>query len=135
MSYVVLAGVACAHSSPALQISVEVPDTYSASGTDTPTGESEAARHRAAYEAFWWNCVSVRATDAAARCPFSCSGTAAATDGCGSGASAAERGIHDLARRFPSSRVQSYLQSLSATPEAREKMKRYFPDGPRTEAR
>ncbi|HZM27331.1 MAG TPA: hypothetical protein VFB89_08235, partial [Gemmatimonadales bacterium] len=49
---------------------VRVPAAYQRDppGWQSPTGESEAERYSRAYEAFWWNCIMVRADSLDARC-------------------------------------------------------------------
>ena len=78
-----------------------------------PNGDPEPVRYSKAHEAFWWNCVMVRAQDLNARCPIICSGTPAAAPGCGEGAIDADDQIEELLRQFPSSQVQSYLEIAS----------------------
>src|SRR5258706_10556169 len=51
-----------------------------------PTGKQEQISYIVAYEAFWWNCVAVRAAGLQRRCPFTASGTPAASAGARDGA-------------------------------------------------
>ena len=67
------------------------------------------------------------------RCPFICSGTPAATYGCAQGTEDAEREIRQLLAHHDVTRVRKYLQSIAASPEGKEKIRLYFPSGPRTE--
>ncbi len=99
-------------------------------GWKPPNGESESTRYTKSYEAYWWNCVMVRAKDLDARCPFICSGTPAATYGCRDGEMDANRQIDQLLKRYSSREVGGYLRSLARRPEAKEKIAPYFPDGP-----
>ncbi|HTO09674.1 MAG TPA: hypothetical protein VMR86_21665 [Myxococcota bacterium] len=129
-----LAALACAGPGPSLECRVNVPALYLQPGAELvppPDGEPEPVRYTRAYQAFWWNCVAVRARRLDARCPFTCSGTPAASDGCAEGSSDATRDIDSLLQRFPPGRVQSYLTSLAAQPEAREKLAAYFGNTPR----
>jgi hypothetical protein len=98
-----------------------------------PNGQPERVRYTVAYEAFWWNCVMLNAQDLKARCPLACSGTPAATHGCGDGSADAANRISDLRRGHSTADVQEYLNSIAATPEARRKIAPYFPNGPRSE--
>jgi hypothetical protein len=83
-----------------------------------------------AYEAFCWNCVQVRSGDLQARCPFICSGSYSATEGCRDGAQHATDGIEALLVSSGPERVREYLRRLATSPEGREKAELYFPDGP-----
>jgi hypothetical protein len=99
----------------------------------SPNGETNAVRYTVAYEAYWWNCVQVRAAELEGRCPSVCSGNAAATRGCTDGATKASSGIDGLLRRFSTEQVQQYLRTLALEPAGKVKMKGYFTDGPRAE--
>jgi hypothetical protein len=72
-------------------------------------------------EAFWWNCVMVKAQRPEAQCAIVCSGTPAASDGCWDGATSAERQISRLTKEHGVKEVQAYLRSFSSTPAAKEK--------------
>lgn len=96
------------------------------SPTPPPNGESEAKRYTAAYEAFWWNCVAVRAANLHGRCPFTASGTPAASDGAREGASDADSQIDRLLKTHARAEVQKYLRSIAFTAAAKEKMRSYF---------
>jgi hypothetical protein len=98
-----------------------------------PTGEAPAARYRLAYESFWWNCVAVKAEDTNARCPFVCSGTPAAADGCYEGKADAEKTVRDLISRVGVPKAKKRLESLIAMPDAEQSIRRYFPSGPERE--
>ena len=102
-------------------------------GWMSPTGEPESVRYTESYEAFWWNCFMVKAAGLEGRCPFTCSGTPAATYGCSDGAMDAERQIRQLLNLHDRMKVQDYLRSKTSDKEAKEKIKSYFPDGPEAE--
>src|SRR5215212_7610830 len=82
-----------------------------------PTSEAPAVRYRMAYQAFWWNCLAVRADRADSRCPFVCSGTAAAVDGCRQGADDGERAVQELVRRLGKEDARDVLRSQVARPD------------------
>ena len=133
------AAVACSISQPDLVYRAVVPDEFKDPNLEfnlnPPNGDPEPVRYSKAHEAFWWNCVMVRAQDLNARCPTICSGTPAAARGCGEGAIDADDQIEELLRQFPSSQVQSYLKSLASSLGAREKLNGYgyFSAGPKAE--
>jgi hypothetical protein len=117
---------------PTLSCKVSVPPE--ARGADiSPNGETNAVRYTAAYEAFWWNCVLVRAEALEARCPFMCSGDAAATLGCADGGAKASNDIDGLVRRFSRKQTREYLRTLAQDPAGRLRVKPYFGNGPRSE--
>lgn len=97
-----------------------------------PNGQPERVRYAIAYQAFWWNCVSVKAIDLSANCPGGCSGTPGATWGCSDGSMDAYNRIEDLLKQFPPKQVQAYLKSIASTKEAQKAIATYFPDGPST---
>jgi hypothetical protein len=97
-----------------------------------PNGQQERVRYKVAYEAFWWNCVSVRAVDLNRRCPFLPSGTPAACAGAWDGETNADEQIEALLKTYPARRVQTYLRSLASSPRAKGKMQPYF-ESPQTE--
>lgn len=111
---------ACVPRSPNLVCRVEVPAEFLATATLSPNAESEAARYRAAYEAFWWRCVAARAHDLDAECAFLCSGTPAAGAGCRDGGEAAQAGIDRLLETLGGGKTREYLLSLSRRHEARK---------------
>lgn len=102
-------------------------------GWKSPTGEPESVRYTKSYEAFWWNCVMVKAASLEGRCPFTCSGTPAATYGCSDGADDAERQIRQLLKFHDKMKVQYYLRTMASDQEGKQKIKPYFPDGPHAE--
>ena len=73
----------------------------------------------------------VKAEDLKGRCPSSCSGTAAATYGCSDGSIDAEKQIHQLLKHYDLNNVVEYLKTMSKNPAGLEKIKIYFPKGPR----
>jgi hypothetical protein len=91
-----------------------------------PNGQPEPNRYTVAYEAFWWNCVAVRAADLQGRCPFVASGTPAASAGAADGAMNADSQIDRVLKRHIATKVQKYLQSIAYSPAAKEKMRPYF---------
>jgi hypothetical protein len=123
---------ACGTASLALSCRPKIPEGFrkDPAGWQSPTGESEAERYTRAYEAFWWNCVAVKGDDLGNRCPFMCSGTPAATEGCTDGAMEAEAEISRLTREFPAARVRAYLSETAAAANVRSRMGGYFAAGP-----
>ena len=117
-----------------MTLRVVVPEDFRNSKL-APNDEPESLRYTKAYEAFWWNCVMVKARDIHSRCPFTCSGTPAATAGCSQGAADAEDQIVTLLKCFSAPEVQTYLEKLGSTPDARRKLSGYgyFQDGPKAE--
>jgi hypothetical protein len=111
-----------------------VPLEYRQTVFDPPNGEPEPVRYKKAYEAFWWNCVFVRANDPRDRCPFTCSGTPAAVGGCANGAGDADSAIDLAIKQHGADEVVPYLKSLTKSRGAKEKLKPYFPDGPTPES-
>jgi hypothetical protein len=98
-----------------------------------PNGEPEPIRYQKTYNAFWWNCVMVKANNLDACCLFTCSGTAADAAGCGDGKSDAGSIIAALHTKLLRSEVQQYLRSIASTEEAKNKIHPYFQDTPRPE--
>lgn len=134
-SAIIVLAVGCASHSFSISCQVRMPDKFQQDppGWKSPTGEPESVRYTKSYEAFWWNCVMLKAKDPKGRCPSTCSGTPAANYGCLAGARDAERQITQLVRVHDKTKVQHYLQSLASDPEGAAKIKPYFPDGPRAE--
>jgi hypothetical protein len=125
--------LASADNGPNLKCVVKVPKEYRQTPFDPPpNGEPEPVRYTAAYEAFWWNCVAVRAADLQERCPFVASGTPAASAGAMDGATNAETQIRRLRRTYAASVIQKYLSTIASQPEAKQKMRPYF-DKPTSE--
>jgi hypothetical protein len=114
-----------------MSCSVRLPAEFAGALARGPNGETENARYAKAYEAFWWNCVTVKAADLDAGCPTLCSGTPAASLGCLRGAEEAEGQIRQRLATHSRPQVQHYLRSLAAEPAATEKAALYFPGGPR----
>jgi hypothetical protein len=121
------------HLSPHSGVPVEYKHQPSAL-TPPPNGEPEAVRYRKSYEAFWWKCAIVRSHDLNARCPSACSGTAAAAAGCGQGSGDADTDISALVSRKGPAWTQEYLKAFVKKSDGYEKIKAYFPDGPKVEA-
>ena len=119
--------LASADNGPKIKCVVKVPKEYRKTPFNPPpNGEPETLRYAAAYEAFWWNCVALRAADPQGRCPFVASGTPAASAGAMDGAMNAEDQIRQLRRKYPASVIQKYLSTIASQPEAKEKMHPYF---------
>jgi hypothetical protein len=123
-----------AASEPKMIFRVEVPEEFKKSKF-APNSDPEPVRYTKAYEAFWWNCVMVRGRDLNARCPFVCSGTAAATSGCADGANNADGQIGALLKQFSAKKVQAHLKQLGSAPRARQRLNGhgYFRDGPKAD--
>jgi hypothetical protein len=132
ISYLTLS---CASShGPHMECLVKVPHEYKKTlWNPPPNGEPEPIRYRKSYEAFWWNCVMVKADNLEARCPFTCSGTPAAVAGCVAGESNADKQITDLMNKYSRSEVQQYLRSLASTEEAKKMIYPYFQEAPQPE--
>ncbi|MFC1885113.1 hypothetical protein ACFL2O_10115 [Thermodesulfobacteriota bacterium] len=111
---------------------VNVPDEFKQDppGWIPPNGEPESIRYTKTYEAFWWNCVMVKAEGLGRRCPFTCSGTPGATSGCPDGADDAEKQIMQLLKYHDAKEVMEYLKTLAKNSIGLSKIKPYFPDGP-----
>jgi hypothetical protein len=118
--------IVSADAGPTMKCVVKVPKEYRESDLNPPNGESEAVRYATAYQAFWWNCVAVRAADLQGRCPFVASGTPGASAGAMDGAANAETQIRRLQRKYGTLAVHKYLSTIAAQPEAMQKMRPYF---------
>lgn len=127
--------LSCATAGPHMVCRVKVPTEYQKTPpwNPSPNGEPEPIRYQKTYEAFWWNCVMVKADNLDARCPFTCSGTPAAAAGCGDGESDAANKIADLLTKYSRSEVKQYLRSLAATEQAKKKIYPYFQETPQPE--
>ena len=132
LAVLLTAGVGAAATPLRLSCNVQVPSGYLVDppGWESPTVESEAQRYTRAYEAFWWNCIMLKATAMDARCPSSCSGTPAATAGCADGGVQATEAVSLALREHPPVSVQRYLRTLASEPKAKRKTASYFPGGP-----
>ena len=117
---------------PRLSRKVSVPSSVKAAER-SPNGETNGVRYTTAYEAYWWNCVLVRAESLEGRCPSACSGNDAATLGCADGSVKARNDIDELVLRFSGKRVREYLRTLAQGPAGRLKIKPYFSNGPQAE--
>ena len=121
------AQLASAKDGPNIKCVVKVPREYRKTPFNPPpNGQPEPVRYTVAYEAFWWNCVAVRAADLQGHCPFLASGTPAASAGAMDGAANAEDQIRRLQRKYAASAVQQYLNAIASQPEAKQKMRHYF---------
>jgi hypothetical protein len=105
------AAVASADGGLSMKCRVVVPKEYNVTPFDPPpNGQPEAVRYTVAYEAFWWNCVAVRAADLQGRCPFLASGTPGAAAGADDGAMNADKQIDRLLRKYSARSVQNCVQ-------------------------
>ena len=131
---VVVTTSGCASHPLDLSCEVAVPSKFTKDPPEwvSPTGEPESLRYTKSYEAFWWNCVMVKAVDYNDTCPFSCSGTPAATYGCAEGAADAKKQIRHLLRTNTPLKVTNHLESIASSPEGKSKISAYFPNGPST---
>ena len=119
---------------PHMMCEVKVPADYQKTPWNPPpNGEPEPIRYQKSYEAFWWNCVMVKANNLDARCPFTCSGTPAAVAGCVDGESDADRQIAASLNKYSRPEVQKYLHSMASTEEAKNKIYPYFQATPQPE--
>jgi len=92
--------VASADSGMNMRCRVNVPEKYRTTPFKVPpNGQAEPVRYKVAYEAFWWNCVTVRGSDLESRCPFTANGTPAASAGAKDGALNAEFQIEVLLKK------------------------------------
>jgi hypothetical protein len=128
IAFALLLGLAAfADNGPIMTCRVMVPKEFMKTPSNPPpNGQPEPVRYKVAYEAFWWNCVAVRAADPQGRCPFVASGTAAASAGAADGAIDAENQIRRLRQKYSASVVQEYLSSIASRSEAKQKMQPYF---------
>jgi hypothetical protein len=122
----VLVGVGCTDGL-APQVSIPPDHLRTRPEASDPTGEPPAVRYRNGYESFWWNCLALKAADSDARCPFVCSGTTAAADGCRQGAADAELVTQELFQRVGKENAQDRLRSRVAKVDAQQSIRRYFP--------
>jgi hypothetical protein len=134
LSVFILLTLSCVSHKPYIECRVSVPNEYQKTPWNPPpNGEPEPIRYKTSYEAFWWNCVMVKANNLDERCPFTCSGTPAAVAGCVDGESNADRQITGLMNKYSRSEVQQYLRSLASTEEAKKKIYPYFQETPQPE--
>lgn len=133
LAALVFGGAAFGAGHMSLRCHVRVPREYRKTPFNPPpNGEPEPVRYSRAYEAFWWNCVAVRAAKLDGRCPFAASGTPAASAGAVDGAMNADEQIDGLLKHHSPSKVQRYLRTLASTKEAKRAMSPYF-DSPTPE--
>lgn len=124
--------VGCATQTPSISCEASVPGQFEHDDArwEPPNGAPESFRYLLSYEAFWYNCVMVKAADLDGRCPSTCSGTSAASHGCSDGAMNAEQQIEALLTDYDRTEIQRYLQTIANTEEALSITQPYFPDGP-----
>jgi len=121
------AAVASADSGLKLRCRVVVPNEYRQTPFDPPpNGEPEPVRYKIAYQAYWWNCIAVRAANLQGRCAFTASGTPAAVAGAADGATNADAQINAVLQKYSVRAVRRYLRSIASQPAAKKKMRRYF---------
>lgn len=123
---------------PRLSLRITVPAEYqdqSAELTTPPDGDTERGQYREAYTAFWWNCTILKSSDTSARCPFMCSGTAAAAAGCQDGAVDSENQIAALEKKYGPARTREFLALRIAEDDGYSKIRSHFPYGPSREKR
>lgn len=102
---------------PHLNSSVKVPKEYQAkyaSATDHSAQDAPVTRYRQAYEAFWWNCVAVKAANLDDHCPFMASGWPAEAAGADYGATRASNDINELLKKYDKATVDAYLRKLAS---------------------
>jgi hypothetical protein len=118
---------ASADTGPRLRCRVVVPKEYMITPWDPPpNGQPEPVRYKVAYEAFWWNCVAVRAANIKGRCPFRASGTPAAGAGAYDGVMNADGQINALLKKYSALTVRKYLRTIASQSKVSEKMLPYF---------
>ena len=98
-----------------------------------PPNGLESVEYREAYTAFWWNCTILKSVDLNARCPFTCSGTPAATAGCRAGAVDAENQIAELEKEYGGARTREFLAFRIGEDDGYSKLQAYFQYGPTPE--
>lgn len=119
---------------PRLPLRIKVPAEHQPRElTPPPGGNSEPVRYEDAYTAFWWNCTILKSQDINARCPFTCSGTAAATTGCRAGATDAQNQIAALEKKYGRTRTQEFLSLRVGEDDGYSRIGPYFPYGPTPE--
>ena len=134
LSMLILLTLSCVSHKPHIECRVSIPNEYQKTPWyPPPSGEPEPIRYNKSYEAFWWNCVMVKANNLDARCPFTCSGTLAVVAGCVDGGSNADRPIAHLMDKYFRPEVQEYLRSIASTEEAKKKIYPYFQETPQSE--
>jgi len=126
--FIVTETLGCASHPMQISCQVRVPSEFKKDppGWKSPTGEPESVRYTKSYEAFWWNCVMVKAANLEGRCPFTCSGTPAATYGCGDGAIDAERQISQLVKVHDKMKVQDYPRAVASDRKEKKKLDHIF---------
>ena len=126
-------GAACTAGSPRIKPNLKVPAEFEHQDFEPPTGESERVRYLKAYQAFWYNCVTLLSEDIDARCPFTCSGTPAESAGCANGGTEAWNQIRDSIESYGEPGTQQVLRLIAALPETKAQMAAYFGEHPAAE--
>jgi len=125
--------LSCAAPELKVQCAATIPAACPLESFPPAMGGPKSTAYQIAFEAFWWNCVMVKAANVDDRCPFRCGTTPCESQGCVEGAKDAAYQIKNLLKYYPRPQVQQYLQSLSSTGDAKKKIKPYFQDTPRAD--
>lgn len=120
--------VVAAGNGPHLVFKIVVPSKYQSKiGSPGFPGTSPYERYSEAYEAFWWNCIAVRAKNIHARCPFWANGWASEADGGADGGTDADDAINEQIEKYGAARVQAYLKKLASPPsKIKAKLRGWF---------
>ena len=122
-----ICGAACTTpGSPRIKPSLEVPIEFERQPVESPAGESERIRYLKAYEAFWYNCITLLSDDLGARCPSTCGGTPASAAGCANGGTDAWQQSKHSIESYGEARTQQVLRAIAARLENQAKMAAYF---------
>lgn len=116
-----------------LEYRIMIPQRFLQTTATPPPGPPERIRYSDAYEAFWWNCVVVKAADMRAGCPSTINGTPGEIAGAANGARAALDGIQTLVKQYGAAAVQAYLKQLASPGMVKSKLHGYFKDTPTAE--
>lgn len=130
-----ICGAACTPGSPRIKPSLTVPTEFDRQPFESPAGDSERVRYLKAYEAFWYNCITLLSDDLGALCPSTCSGTPATAAGCANGGSDAWHQIKDSIEEYGEGRTQAVLRAIAVQLENQAKMAAYFGEHPVEEYR
>ena len=110
-----------------LECRIMVPQRFLETTATPRPGRPERIRYSDTFEAFWWNCIAVKAADMNARCPFLASGTPGESAGAVNGANAALDGIRSLIHQYGTPAVRTYLKQLTSSPDfLKAKLHGYF---------
>jgi hypothetical protein len=123
-------GAACTSGSPRIKPNLTVPTEFQNQPFEPPTGESERVRYLKAYEAFWYNCITLLSEDISAQCPSTCSGTPATAAGCANGGREAWSQIRASVESYGELRTREELRAIARQLENQAKMAAYFGERP-----